>query len=241
MRNKVDFEGGIIHDDELLGLDERARLHLYGRKTAERNRAVERPIHVMGGDGFSVVELGVFANLEGDGREQAPAIPGTALTPVIDLKNVAPEHRVFGKVLPELGAAAGRYIEKPSRWCRPAGRTPLRLRRSTRNPYKPGVRLSRAYRNARAPLCGEGRPVMMLAHRKIRIAHLSTHCPLSVGPAARQEKENRVRGARSGRRPAPAGSQATQNRHRGLESPCGRGRLVRKRGNGGNSRLRSQI
>ncbi len=123
-------------------------------------------------------------------ESKLPQYQGTALTPVIDLKNVAPEHRVFGKVLPELGAAAGRYIEKAvsmvqAGWADAVATAPINKESLQAGGYDyPG------HTEMLAALCGEGRPVMMLAHRKIRIAHLSTHCPLSV--ALRRVKRKRI-------------------------------------------------
>ena len=48
------------------GLVERARAHLEGREAADRDGAVERPFHVLGGDRRAVVEGGVLLQLEGD-------------------------------------------------------------------------------------------------------------------------------------------------------------------------------
>ncbi len=114
----------------------------------------------------------------------------SALTPVIDLKNVAPEHRVFGKVIPELGKAAGRYIEKAvsmvqAGWADAVATAPINKESLQTGGYDyPG------HTEMLAALCGKGRPVMMLAHRKIRIAHLSTHCSLRV--ALRRVKRKRI-------------------------------------------------
>ena len=114
----------------------------------------------------------------------------SALTPVVDLENVAPEHRVFGKVFPELGKAAGRYIEKAvsmvqAGWADAVATAPINKESLQAGGYDyPG------HTEMLAALCGEGRPVMMLAHRKIRIAHLSTHCPLRV--ALRRVKRKRI-------------------------------------------------
>lgn len=67
----------------------------------------------------------------------------SAITPVLDLGNVAPEHRVFGEVLPELGRAAGEYVERAVSLAR-AWWTPWRPRRSARNPCGPEVAPIRA-------------------------------------------------------------------------------------------------
>jgi len=54
----------IIENDELLGLGQGARAHLEGGESADGNRAVEGPLHVLGGDRRAVVESGVLLELE---------------------------------------------------------------------------------------------------------------------------------------------------------------------------------
>ena len=114
----------------------------------------------------------------------------SAHTPVIDLKNVASEHRVYGKVLPELGAAAGRYIEKAVSMARTGKVDAIATAPINKESLQAGGYDYPGHTEMLADLCGEGQPVMMLAHRKIRIAHLSTHCPLRV--ALRRVKRKRI-------------------------------------------------
>ncbi len=114
----------------------------------------------------------------------------TEITPVIDLKNVASEHRVFGKVLPELGAAAGRYIEKAVSMARTGKVDAIATAPINKESLQAGGYDYPGHTEMLADLCGEGQPVMMLAHRKLRIAHLSTHCPLRV--ALRRVKRKRI-------------------------------------------------
>ncbi|MCY4383564.1 MAG: 4-hydroxythreonine-4-phosphate dehydrogenase PdxA [Nitrospinae bacterium] len=114
----------------------------------------------------------------------------TEITPVIDLKNVASEHRVFGKVLPELGAAAGRYIEKAVSMARTGKVDAIATAPINKVSLQAGGYDYPGHTEMLADLCGEGQPVMMLAHRKLRIAHLSTHCPLRV--ALRRVKRKRI-------------------------------------------------
>ncbi len=114
----------------------------------------------------------------------------SAATPVLDLKNVAPENRVFGKVLPELGAAAGRYIEKAVSMARTGKVDAIATAPINKESLQAGGYDYPGHTEMLADLCGEGQPVMMLAHRKIRIAHLSTHCPLRV--ALRRVKRKRI-------------------------------------------------
>ena len=114
----------------------------------------------------------------------------TEITPVIDLNNVASEHRVFGKVLPELGAAAGRYIEKAVSMARTGKVDAIATAPINKESLQAGGYDYPGHTEMLADLCGEGQPVMMLAHRKIRIAHISTHCPLRV--ALRRVKRKRI-------------------------------------------------
>lgn len=114
----------------------------------------------------------------------------SAATPVMDLKNVAPEHCVFGKVLPELGAAAGRYIEKAVSMARSGLVDAVATAPINKESLQAGGYDYPGHTEMLADLCGESRPVMMLAHRRVRIAHLSTHCPLRV--ALRRVKRKRI-------------------------------------------------
>ena len=114
----------------------------------------------------------------------------TEITPVIDLKNVVSENRVFGKVLPELGAAAGRYIEKAVSMARTGKVDAIATAPINKESLQAGGYDYPGHTEMLADLCGEGQPVMMLAHRKLRIAHLSTHCPLRV--ALRRVKRKRI-------------------------------------------------
>jgi hypothetical protein len=54
----------VVDHDELLGLGQRARAHLEGREAADRDGAVERPFHVLGGDRRAVVEVAFFFSLK---------------------------------------------------------------------------------------------------------------------------------------------------------------------------------
>ena len=114
----------------------------------------------------------------------------SAATPVIDLKNVVSEHRVYGKVLPELGEAAGRYIEKAVSLACSGLVDAIATAPINKESLQAGGYDYPGHTEMLADLCGEGRPVMMLAHRKIRIAHVSTHCPLRV--ALRRVKRKRI-------------------------------------------------
>ena len=67
---EIDAEGAVVDDDELFLLLERASRHLEGREAADRDGAVERPLHVLGRDRRAVVELGVLAQLEGGRRRR---------------------------------------------------------------------------------------------------------------------------------------------------------------------------
>ena len=114
----------------------------------------------------------------------------SAATPVIDLKNVASESCVYGKVRPELGAAAGQYIEKAVSMARSGLVDAVATAPINKESLQAGGYDYPGHTEMLADLCGGGRPVMMLAHRKIRIAHLSTHCSLRV--ALRRVKKKRI-------------------------------------------------
>lgn len=123
-------------------------------------------------------------------ESKIPEYGGSEQTPVIDLKNVAPGHRVYGKVLPELGMAAGRYIEKAVSMARSGLVDAVATAPINKESLQTGGYDYPGHTEMLADLCGGGRPVMMLAHRKIRIAHLSTHCSLRV--ALRRIKRKRI-------------------------------------------------
>ena len=114
----------------------------------------------------------------------------SAYTPVVDLKNVAPAHRVFGKVIPELGTASGRYIEKAVSMAQKGCVDAISTAPIHKEALQAGGYDYPGHTEMLADLCGEGQPVMMLAYRKIRIAHVSTHCPLRV--ALRHVKRKRI-------------------------------------------------
>jgi hypothetical protein len=61
LAQKVDAKGAVVDRDELLGLLQRARRHLKGWKTADRDRAVKRPFDVLRRDGRTVMKLGAAA------------------------------------------------------------------------------------------------------------------------------------------------------------------------------------
>ena len=65
LAQELDAECVIVDDLELVGLFERPGGHLEGREAADRNRAVVRPLDVVGRDRRAVVEFGVLAQLEG--------------------------------------------------------------------------------------------------------------------------------------------------------------------------------
>ena len=133
----------------------------------------------------------IAARLERIKDEAEPARYGdSALTPVVDLKNVASEHRVFAKILPELGAAAGQYIEKAVSMARQGLVDAIATAPINKESLQAGGYDFPGHTEMLADLCGGGRPVMMLGHRGIRIAHLSTHCSLRV--ALRHVKRKRI-------------------------------------------------
>ncbi len=62
---EIDPHGVVVDHDELLRLGQRARAHLEGRKAADADGAVERPLDVLGRDRRAVVKFRVLLQLEG--------------------------------------------------------------------------------------------------------------------------------------------------------------------------------
>ncbi|MGX1151381.1 hypothetical protein AB7M15_007203 [Bradyrhizobium ottawaense] len=73
---EVDAHRVVVDHDELFGLGQRARAHLERRKAADADGAIERPFHVLGGNGRPVVEFGVLLQLEGDRHVVDPKLLG---------------------------------------------------------------------------------------------------------------------------------------------------------------------
>ncbi len=152
-------------------------------KAAQEVRVQKKCVPVIVGDaavlGKHARRMGVRPRLQSLEEEKPPPPEcESSSICVIDLKNVAPAHRVFGEVLPELGRASGEYVERAvsmvrSGWADAVATAPISKESLQAGGYDyPG------HTEMLAALCCGGRPVMMLAHRRIRIAHLSTHCPL---------------------------------------------------------------
>ncbi len=136
-------------------------------------------------------KMGIPARLEAvaDGGGAAE-LWEAGVTPVVDLANVAARRRVFGKVAPELGAAAGRYIETAVEMVRASRADAIATAPINKESLQAGGYDYPGHTEMLADLCGRARPVMMLAHRRIRIAHVSTHCPLRL--ALRRVRRRRI-------------------------------------------------
>jgi len=133
---------------------------------------------------------GRLAALPPEDLPRGPLGPAGAV-PVVDLANVSSRDRVFGRVRAALGRAAAAYVERAVAMVR-AGRAdalataPIHKEALRRGGYDfPG------HTEFLAHLCGGGRPVMLLAHGRIRIAHVSTH--LALREAIRRVRRERVR------------------------------------------------
>lgn len=135
--------------------------------------------------------MGIPARLESIAREEARAPrPASARTPVVDLGNVPAGSRVFGKVLPELGRAAGECVEAAVSMARAGLADAVATAPISKEALRAGGYDYPGHTEMLADLCGGGRPVMMLARGRMRIAHLSTHCPLRE--AIRRVKRKRI-------------------------------------------------
>ena len=99
-------------------------------------------------------------------------------TPVLDLANVAARDRVFGKVRAALGRAAASYIERGVVLVRAGVADALATGPIHKEALQKGGYRFPGHTEMLAHFLGSGRPVMMLVHGKIRIAHISTHCSL---------------------------------------------------------------
>ncbi len=129
---------------------------------------------------------------------EGAALEGTALegtgpsgvTPVLDLANVAARDRVFGRVRASLGRAAGAYIEVAVRLTRAGRVAAMATGPIHKEAFQAGGYPFPGHTELLAHLLGEGKPVMMLAHGRMRIAHLSTHC--SLREALRRVKRRRI-------------------------------------------------
>lgn len=130
------------------------------------------------------------ARLEAVADEGAPPDDAGARTPVVDLGNVALRSLVFGEAAPALGEAAGQYIERAVSLVRAGRADAMTTAPISKESLRAGGYDYPGHTEMLAALCGGGRPVMMLAHRRMRIAHLSTHCPLRV--ALRRVKRKRI-------------------------------------------------
>ncbi len=125
------------------------------------------------------------------------ALGPSAPAPVIDLANVAARHRVFGQVRAALGRAAGAYIECAVRLVLEGRAAAVATGPIHKEAFRAGGYAFPGHTEMLAHLCrgaggggggrrpggggkreGAGEPVMMLAHGRVRIAHLSTHLPL---------------------------------------------------------------
>jgi 4-hydroxythreonine-4-phosphate dehydrogenase len=121
--------------------------------------------------------------------ERLAEMRGKAI-PVLDLANVLARDRVFGKVRAGLGRAAVEYIEKAVLLIQDGLIDAVATGPIQKEALRAGGCPFPGHTELLANLLGKGRPVMMLAHGKIRIAHLSTHCALKE--AIRIVKRRRI-------------------------------------------------
>ncbi|MBT7856359.1 MAG: 4-hydroxythreonine-4-phosphate dehydrogenase PdxA [Nitrospinaceae bacterium] len=121
--------------------------------------------------------------------EELAEMSGKAI-PVLDLANVLARDRVFGKIRAGLGRAAVGYIGRAVRLTQEGLVDAVATGPIQKEALRAGGCPFPGHTELLASLVGRGRPVMMLAHGKIRIAHLSTHCPLKE--AIRMVKRKRI-------------------------------------------------
>ena len=122
-------------------------------------------------------------------RDELARVPAGA-APVLDLANVAARDRVFGKVRAALGRAAAACIETAVRLTQEGRADGIATGPIHKEALQAGGYRFPGHTELLAHLLGNGKPVMMLVHGKIRIAHLSTHCPLRE--ALRRVKRRRI-------------------------------------------------
>ncbi len=118
-------------------------------------------------------------------------LPGESdAVPVLDMANVRSRARVFGKVRAALGRASADYIAAAARLAMDGRVDAMATGPIHKEALHAGGQEFPGHTEMLAHLCGEMKPVMMLAHGKIRIAHLSTHCALRE--AIRRVKRRRI-------------------------------------------------
>ena len=66
LAREIYAEGIVVNDDELFGLGERTGTHLKCGEAADAHGAIERPLHVFGGDRRAVLEGRFLLEFEGD-------------------------------------------------------------------------------------------------------------------------------------------------------------------------------
>jgi len=121
-------------------------------------------------------------------NERAEKLAGAAA--VLDLGNVAARDRVFGKIRAGLGRAAAGYIEEAVRQIQGGQVVGLATGPIQKEALQAGGYPFPGHTEMLAHLLKGGPPVMMLAHGRIRIAHISTHC--SLREALRLVKRRRI-------------------------------------------------
>ena len=115
---------------------------------------------------------------------------GPSTVPILDMDNVKPRDRVLGKVRAALGRASADYIIAAARLALEGRVDAMTTGPIHKESLHAGGHEFPGHTEMLAHICGKKRPVMMLAHGKIRIAHLSTHCPLRE--AIRLVKRRRI-------------------------------------------------
>lgn len=111
-------------------------------------------------------------------------------TAVLDLANVAARDRVFGRIRASLGRAAAGYIEEAVRQIQEGRAAGMATGPIHKEALQAGGYPFPGHTEMLAHILGRARPVMMLAHGKIRIVHISTHC--SLREALRLVKRRRI-------------------------------------------------
>lgn len=131
--------------------------------------------------------LAVLKSISLDGRSLSKSSDEIR---VVDLANVTPQNRIFGKTRAALGKASAEYISTAVELVLNGQADAVTTGPIHKEALQAGGHHFPGHTEMLAKLCGKGDPVMMLAHRKIRIAHVSTHC--SLREAIRRVKRKRI-------------------------------------------------
>ena len=99
-------------------------------------------------------------------------------SPVIDLKNVRVNEKMFGKVSSSFGKASAEYIEVGVELIKSRCSDAIVTGPINKEAFNSAGYIYPGHTEFITSLVGGGKPVMLFCHPKLKIAHVSTHCSL---------------------------------------------------------------